>query len=240
MQNERGLSAAYVASGSNELRDSILGQRDATDRVVGDFRAFVAAHEGSLAPLARMHAADAKGLLAELDTARRGVTEVQRATGDVMGYYSRLNGALLAAADALVAEASAGELARMATAHLAFLHAKEETALERAEVAGALSPDGPTERQALQLASCIAARESYLRMFATTAPDDVLHLYSERSADPVFADAARLEQAVLARPAHRIDVAACFQAMTAKLEHLRDIERRSAATLLRHAAARGH
>jgi hypothetical protein len=239
-QNERGVCTAYVASGRRELRDAVLAQAEETDRMVAQLGAFLEGHAGRLGPLADARADAARGLLAELASMRNEIVGLQCATGTVIDYYTRINRALLTAADALVAGASEAELARLATAHLAFLHAKEEAALERAEVARAFAPAGRLETHPALLASSIAARESYLHTFATTASEDVLRAYRQQTADPAFAEAARLEQAVLAGPTQGADVAACFRAMAAKLERLRDVESCSAETLVRYSAAHGN
>src|SRR5262249_12302553 len=73
-----------------------------------------------------------------------------------------------------------------------------------------------------------------------TAPENVLRIYERHTADPAFAESARLEKAVLAGPTQGTDIAACFRVMAAKLDRLRDVETCSAATLLRSPAARGN
>jgi hypothetical protein len=145
-------------------------------------------------------------------------------------YYTQLSRALLAAGDGLVA---ASDATLIATAHLAFLHAKEEAALEQVEVASAAMP------QSLHsVAARVASREAYLRTFATTAPEPVLSEYRALMAEPACCEATGLERLMIHQaecPEEPMDVDTWCRSLGNIVERFRDLESRSAATLLQSA-----
>jgi hypothetical protein len=230
-QSERAITAAHLADRDGPSRAHLRAQWGATDGVLAAWGASLAASGDGLPALVRMHADAVHSLVTQLAPTRDGVQDRARELTEAVEYYTQLSRALLATVDGLVA---ASDAALVATAHLAFLHAKEEAALEQVEVASAVVPQ--------TLAHCVAARvasrEAYLRTFATTAPEPVLSEYRALMAEPACCEATGLERAV-------IDHAACLdvpldtdtwcRSLGSVVERFRDLETRSAATLLQSA-----
>ena len=230
-QSERAITAAHLTDRDGPSRAHLQAQWGATDGVLAAWGSSVAASGDSLSPLVRMHADAVRSLVTRLGTTRDGVQDRARELTEAVEYYTQISHALLATVDGLV---GASDAALVATAHLAFLHAKEEAALELVEVASTAVPQ--------TLAQCVAARvasrEAYLRTFATTASEPVLSEYRALMAEPACCEATGLERAMIDHPAgpdEPVDTDSWCRSLGNIVERFRDLESRSAATLLQSA-----
>jgi len=230
-QSERAITAAHLIDHDGPSRGHLQAQWGATDGVLSAWGSTLAASADSLPPLVQMHADAVRSLVTQLDATRDEVQDRAREVTEAVEYYTQLSRALLATADGLVA---ASDTALVATAHLAFLHAKEEAALEQVEVASTALPQN--------LAHCVAARvasrEAYLRTFATTAPEPVLSEYRALMAEPACCEATGLERAMIDHTAcldEPLDTDNWCRSLGNIVERFRDLETHSAATLLQSA-----
>jgi hypothetical protein len=227
LQSERALTAAHLAARQGAPTAHLEAQWGATDGVIGVWHALLVAHADLLPPLVHMHAGAVSSLLVQLEPTRRGVQVRVRETTETVDYYTQLARALLATLDGLVA---AAEAAPTMTAHLAFLHAKEEAAVEQLEVASAALLHNPAH----SVAAHIASREAYLRTFTTTATEPVLSEYRALMGEPPCWATPDLEQALIEHesPHEAADADAWYRTMARVFERFHDVESRSAATLL--------
>jgi hypothetical protein len=195
--------------------------------VFGVWHALLVAHGEILPALVHMHADAVKSLLVQLEPTRRGVQLRVRDVAETVDYYTQLAHALLATADSLGA---AAEGAATMTAHLAFLHAKEEAAVEQLEVVSAAVRHSPSH----SVAAHVASREAYLRTFATTAAEPVLSEYRALMGDPPCCEKPGLAHALIEHecPHDSADADAWYRTMAGIFERFHGVESRSAATLL--------
>ena len=227
LQSERVLNAAHLTARDGTPTAHFAAQWRATDDVLGVWGALLVANADLVPPLVRMHADAVDSLVTQLEPTRRGVQERLQDVGETVDYYTQLTHALLATVDGLVA---AAESAPTMTAHLAFLHAKEEAAVEQLEVASAAVRHGPSH----SVAARVASREAYLRTFATTATEPVLSEYRALMGGPPCHDTPGLEHALMEHecPHDTADAEAWYRTMASLFERFHDVESRSAATLL--------
>ena len=230
-QSERAITVAHLIDRDGPSRAHLEAQWGATDDVLTTWGAKLAGSAGTLPPLVRMHADAVGSLVKQLGTTRDGVQDRAREVPETVEYYTQLSHALLATGDGLV---GASDATLIATAHLAFLHAKEEAALEQVEVASAALP----QSLAHSVATRVASREAYLRTFATTAPEPVLSEYHALMAEPACCEATGLERVMIHQgecPEEPMDVDNWCRSLGNIVERFRDLESRSAATLLQSA-----
>ena len=231
LQSERALTTAHLTARDGTPTAHFEAQWRATEGVLGTWDTLLVTNADLVPPLVRMHADAVHSLVMQLEPTRRQVQE--RAQGRVrdlaetVDYYTQLTHALLATVDGLVAAADA---APTMTAHLAFLHAKEEAAVEQLEVASA------TIRQSLShsVAARVASRGAYLRTFATTAAEPVLSEYRALMGEPPCRETPGLEHALIEHecPHDNTDAEAWYRTMASLFERFRNVESRSAASLL--------
>jgi hypothetical protein len=222
LQSERALTAAHLTARHGTPTAHLEAQWRATDGVLGVWNALLIAHADLLPPLVSMHAEAVNSLVTQLDPMRSRALVRVREVAETVDYYTQLAHALLATVDGLVAV----EAATTMTAHLAFLHAKEEAAAEQLEVAAAA-------RQGLShsVAAHVASRTAYLRTFATTASEPVLSEYRALMGEPDCCESFEYER----HPEESADAEAWSRTLTTVFERFHDVESRSAETLLESA-----
>jgi nitrate/nitrite sensing protein len=227
LEQERGAAALYLASGGRKLGDELGRRRRATQPAIEAFRTFIREHEDTLPTSAREHGQEALRLLDRLDDVRHDAESLATDLGTMLRTYTQANRELLDAATAIPAATPDAASGRMAKGFLALLRARETAALEHAHLAYALESRSFEPELPMLLASLIAAQESLLDVFTATAPPEAIVAYRQRRSDPAFDRVARLERAALradrgAGPAVGADE--WYQAMSAKLARIREVE----------------
>jgi hypothetical protein len=223
-QRERGVSTLHVKSGRRLFAADLAAQRSRTDARARGAKELVASIGPTLFD-------DAPGALDRLDAATRDVAavrgEMERsvATPDrVLRAFSVLNAELLAAVDDGASHVSEGEVRCLAFASLALLHAKEKTGVERARLGAAFVGGGLDLSDRLALAELVAARTSYLHLYALTAPTPAAQMLRRVLAAPPAVEVRRIEDCVSTPEARTtIDAATWFSTITRKIEMLGDV-----------------
>jgi acyl carrier protein len=236
LQRERALMALVVGGG--RLGSGLDRQLARTDRALARVRTFLASSGTPAGNPTLVHLAAALELFARPESLRTGRAEPGRDVRTVIDCYSRVNARLLDAVAALVPAVPQDDLARSLEAYLAFVCAKEEAALEGAELAYALATDSFDAGHDLALTVLMAAERSSLTVFAATAPPDILVTYKDGTADPVFDEVAGFERKMFKRGSDepRVEASAWLAAVTAKLDRLKEIGDVQSRAIVAHVA----
>jgi hypothetical protein len=122
-----------------------------------------------------------------------------------------------------------------ALAWMALLHAKEKTGIERAQLASAFERDRYFDGQYQAVLGLIAARQSYLHLFAAAAPVSAEALMRARLESEVGGTVEQMERIALS---HReggfgVDAAAWFAIISRHIDLLADVEATVRVTLTR-------
>jgi hypothetical protein len=227
-QRERGRSALYTGSGGRLSAGELRDQWRATDE-----------RRMELASLRRRYSGRLPGsLTATLDTAdetltaavaiRRRVEALEIELNDVIEVYTRFNRALLIACDTLATDGVETALRPVALAWMALLHAKEKTGIVRAQLAGAFALDRfmDADSQHLVVSGLIAARRSYLHLFAAAAPRDAARLLEQSLASSEVVRAVEeMEKVALSRSdGFGIDPVDWFATATRSMDLLDEVD----------------
>jgi methyl-accepting chemotaxis protein len=224
-QRERGVSALHVKSGRRLFAADLAAQRARTDVRARGAKELVAQIGSTLFD-------DGPGALDRLGVATRDVVavrgEIERssATPDrVLSAFSFLNDELLAEIDDGAAHVSDGEVRCLAFASLALLHAKEKTGVERARLGAAFVTGELSLNDRLALAELVAARTSYLHVYAMSAPSPAAQMLRRVLAAPPAVEVRRIEDRLIAPDARAmtIDAATWYSTITSKIEMLGDV-----------------
>ncbi|MCW5893297.1 MAG: nitrate- and nitrite sensing domain-containing protein [bacterium] len=229
LQQERGLTCLELAAPAPALHRELTVQREATANAVDALGDFFARTETQLPDAVRAPAARALGALAQLDVVRR-LADAGAPLGRVIHAATWLDEQLVAVAASLASVTPDAEWGRIAKGYLALLRARESTALERAELAGAAATGTLAPGQDAVLAALLAAQRAFLTLFAESAAASV---------DLPLDEAERVESLVLEHPAPRtfpVDRDTWNRAMAGKLACLRALEDVQLAALRQRAA----
>jgi methyl-accepting chemotaxis protein len=240
-QRERGMTAVFVASGGDSFKAELVAQRADTDLRVEELRAAVA-HERStldastIEDLERVEAA-----LAKLPGIRASASNLSGDAASFIAYYTALNAGLLTAVADVGQRSGDGDLARLSSAYLLALEAKEKAGIERAEVSSVLARRAFLPGQAATIASLIGAQQTLIEHAVDLAPGELAQALRAETSGAAFQRVAELERGVLeARTAADFPVEAkvWFEAATARIAALKGVEDALSGQL--HATADAH
>jgi hypothetical protein len=179
LQAERGMSAAYIASGGKLYATELGPKRGATDEKAAAFTAFL----GETDP--RAYGATFGGLI---ENARNGLDRLPAFRGRVskqavavpqmLAFYTGTIGSLLESVSWVSLISSDSEITKMATAYSSLLWAKENAGLERAVLSNIFA--GKTGAKTLgKFTTVVTLQTNYLKDFTSLASDDLMATYRE-------------------------------------------------------------
>jgi len=224
-QKERGSSSVFLSSKGAKFSEQVKTQRAATDKVrlrfvevLEDQRSYWPSHVVATLEMANSS-------LRDIESRRREISAMEITPAEEMAYYTVLNERLLESIGTLVANTADVSLRGTATAYLYFLHAKEKTGIERAQLSNVFGTDAFGSGQLALVAGLIASQSAYLNIFAKLAPPTLYAAYEAQMNDPAVAEVHRMEQVALGRTTgFGIDSAIWFATMTKKIELLKKVE----------------
>jgi HAMP domain-containing protein len=229
-----------MSSKGTKFGDKLLLQRKSTDERIRKLGELGGDRAKTLPIEIRGHLEKAESSLAELATKREAASSLAVAPKEIIDYYTGLNKQLLSSIGSIASRSSNAELGRLSVAYLAFLHAKEKTGIERAQLSNVFGTNQFALGQFSTVAGLISAQESYLEVFASLVNPEILTLYRERMAAPAVAEVARMEQVARDRAAtgdFGIQSTDWFATMTEKIDLLKAVEDALSATVVNRANA---
>jgi methyl-accepting chemotaxis protein len=222
-QRERGETAVLLGSDGQRFAAELAAQRAQTDCWIADLESYATAAGGLPGTVAaRMD------LLRDLTVA----VAVPRAAADgggaspnaVIEAYNDLNARLLEIVDAIATDAPE-RLRVLGVAFASLMWAKENTGRERAQLAVAFGRDRFAPGQIFTVGALFGAQESFLRLFSTVAPPDIVNELRERLAEPQLGEVRRLEAIALsgADGGFGVDPTHWFEAITRKVDAIGEV-----------------
>jgi methyl-accepting chemotaxis protein len=114
-----------------------------------------------------------------------------------------------------------------ATAYLYFLHAKEKTGLERAQLSNVFGTGSFASGQLALVAGLIASQDAYLNVFAKLAPPPLSHAYATQMNTAAPLEVRKMEQIALGHSSgFGIDSSTWFITISKKIELMKGVEDR--------------
>ncbi len=238
-QKERGATALYVSSGGEKFVEELPAQHNTMDGPREELTSYVAQTGDQLPAEVMSRLQPALDKLADVDARRQTALNLQAPAGELIGWYTSMNGDLLDAVAATASGTSNAELRNDVLVYVTFLNAKERSGIERAQLSSVFASDGFGPGQYGAVVSLIATQTAYLALVEDTANPEVLAFFQERQADPVVAEVAAFESIALntdvADPAFDgfgVQPELWFDTMTQRIGLLKQIENFQAESIL--------
>lgn len=225
-QRERGRSSQFMTAKGAKFGPELREQRTATDRQVAALTDFVADEGQQLSGEGRAVAQDAVASLSSLADLRSRADTAFDSRAGVVADYTSVNTRLLQAVAGAARRSRDADTALRLSGYVAFLRAKEDMGLERAQLANAFASDKFADGQHLAVAALVARRDGFLATFVSVAPPDVVAQWEAAHGQPAFAKATTMEQIALTTPAggFSIDSAAWFGTATEAIDLMKGVE----------------
>lgn len=226
-QVERGTSSLFLSSGGRLFGDELRKTWRNTDSRRQEFHRLCDRRVSGVAPTLLRRLERAGAMLDEIEARRSEVAFLGTTPAQVIDRYTAVNAELLAVIDSLASSGRVdGTLQPTALAWMVLLHAMEKTGIERAQLSAAFTWDRFADGQHAAVAGLIAARESYLHVFAAAAPRPANELLRDTLRSDVESAVSEMERVALG---HReggfgIDPADWFASMTRKMDLLGQVE----------------
>jgi methyl-accepting chemotaxis protein len=225
-QRERGISSLYAASGGRLFGDELVAQWRTTERRCRDLLAFQSRYADRLPSAVAGQLHRAQDLLDNVVASRARIEKLKMLPTELIESYTRMNRELLRVVDSLLVTVADPLQRPTALAWIALLYAKEKTGIERAQLVSAFERDRFFDGQYQSLLGLIAARESYLHLFAAAAPPPAGDLMHEKMESDAANTVQQMERIALA---HRqggfgVDPTDWFTAISLQMDLLGDVE----------------
>src|SRR6185436_8800135 len=169
-QKERGSSSVFLSSNGSKFAEQVLAQRRLTDQVRLRFVELIEEQRAHWPPRVVAALELANSTLRDIESRRRQISALEISPAEEMGFYTEMNERLLESLGSLVANTADVSLRGTTTAYLYFLHAKEKTGIERAQLSNVFGTDAFGSGQLALVAGLIASQAAYLNIFAKLAP----------------------------------------------------------------------
>lgn len=235
IQKERGTTALFLGSQGARSATELKQQRAVTDEKINELQAALQDIEAGLYGGALQAAMDeALGRIESLPEKRAQVDNLQIAGADSFDYYTGVISPLLDGASQVAALSRESEVARQASTYLMLLQAKERAGRERAILSGAFSAGQFSQDQFNQFQANAAEQDTYLGLFLDSATDEQQSFYHSRVTGREVDETAHMKaEALDAGPETSLglDADAWFEAATARINLLKEVEDRLAEDL---------
>jgi len=240
-QKERGTTAMFLAQPDDRFAGRLRQQRALTDQALQQLRRQADATHAE--PEVQQRIEKALAHLDGLAGMRNAVDQREDASKGAIGWYTKGNNLLLDSVESLGTIPDDGELSRQATAYLSLLRGKEKEGIKRAQLSRVFTADAVTPQKLGLLSRLAQQNEDGLHAFLYLTTPELSAAARQALDSPEFAHVAELQQPVLSGATSQgfgIAPDTWFDAATAKINLLAELESRQAKSLQATATANRH
>ena len=227
LQTERGMSSLYITSHGKKFAEEITQQRTSTDSKLKAFKSFI--NDFTLTSSQSL-SADLNTLSAhmdELDSVRKGVSNLSITPKTAIDYFSNLNAEFLQIIAHLPQLSSNAEISSKLVAYSNFLKGKERSGIERAVLSSTFANNGFLQGMYEKLIALISAQDVYMEVFFASAPHEYINLFKEKAKDTAFIETQKMRATSLnenGKGPFEVDPGYWFKMQTEKINLLKQVE----------------
>lgn len=233
LQRERGRSAGYLGSKGTAFVAELKTQRAATDAALAQLdellRTFDAARFG---PAFATKLAAGLAEVRKISATRDAISTLELSGADSAAFYTVTIARLLDVIVAMSHLSRDADIANGISCYVNFLQGKEQAGIERAALTAVFTADAFTPETFRRFSSVAAAQATYFRVFESFASDEQRRFFASRVAGGVADTVSRLREKAAANAAtghFGVTANEWFEASTARIDQLKEVEDRLAA-----------
>ncbi len=239
LQTERGMTSGYLGSNGKKYRSELLSQRAQVDSMVRVAKESLSMYStNSFGPEFSTSLAQAVNGFDGLAAARTRISSLDVSVDEGVGYYTKLNDALLSLIGFTAKLSTISEINSSASAYVNFLLAKEQAGKERAVLVGLLAAKaqaasmGPLSEYQLDKAqfakfsNLVTAQKTYTKIFMMYATPLMRDQYQRSANDPAIRTVQNLRDrstTYLQESGSPVDPEIWFSAATQRIDLLKTI-----------------
>jgi methyl-accepting chemotaxis protein len=228
LQRERGRSAVFVGRKGAKFAAELPAQQQVTDAAVAKFQTLRAGLD-RLDLGSSFDAALKKSLAAleQLPGKRTAIKTFAISAPESTAYFTQTISSLLDVVSIMSRQVHDAQIANGIACYVSFVQAKEQAGIERALLSGVFSADKFSGDGFNRVTQAIAAQDTFLHVFEGLALPSQKKAYVDAVRGPAVDTAARMRQTALDKALageFGIDSSAWFDAITAKIDLMKNVE----------------
>ena len=235
-QKERGMTAGYIGSKGKKFSDALKKQKLLSKEKFNDFKVLYDKTDLSSHPKAFTQALKTTiAIYQGLPDIRKRVISNTIKVGEAIGYYTKMNNAMLECVAQTIHIAKGGFCVRNLNSFYAFLMAKERAGIERAILANTFALNHFAKGMKEKLVRIISEQDSLLTNFKANALPKVLQYFETKKQSEIFKQVNEMRHIALSAEGiggFRVDPKKWFQAMTTKINALKAIQKHIETTII--------
>ncbi|MDX1693382.1 MAG: nitrate- and nitrite sensing domain-containing protein [Ketobacteraceae bacterium] len=235
LQNERGMTAGYVASGGQAFASELEQQRGETEQSFKLLRTFIDDNNQILQDAGYLVLIEgALNRMAQRDSIRSSVDSLSFSVDKAVQYYTAVTTGFLDAVSDLGERSPNGQMANSMIAYVSLLSAKELLGVERAILNGAFTKNDISDAEMTRLSRTVTLIEYNLAQFVEYSTEKMTDAFKRLYRGAAIDDTLAMRQTVFDKEEQGnfdIDPALWFKKQSEKIDILKEIEDIMAATL---------
>ena len=241
-QKERGMTAGFLGSQGQKFGDRLPAQREETDKRIAALKDFLDHSKADKAdPALTQELQNALSGFGTISAIRQQTDSLTLAAPEAIAFYTGAIGRFLGTIPLIARTTPNAGTMRALTAYYNFVEAKERMGIERAVLNNAFANDRFAPGMRRKFVQNLSEQSSFLNNFKLFSDPQAASFYEEKMKTPVVAEVTGMEQAVLGKLKEEIEegfgvnAERWFDAMTGKIDLMKEIETHLADTLVAHA-----
>ena len=229
LQKERGVSAVYIGSGGNKMKDILDDNKRNTDSASSSFQQYMASFDAKQYGLEfSQKVYSVQSQLHELSAKRTAVAGLSLTKEETISYYTTLIGNFIKSIEHVALLANHPEISANAHAMVSFISAKELAGIERANLCGIAAANKAVDTRSLS--NWIAAwkgQEVLLNKFESLASQEAISFYKSNHSGRIAEKVSEIRNLVLEKANEGnfgITGDEVYEAATQRIDILKNIE----------------
>ena len=241
-QKERGMTAGFLGSQGKKFGDRLPAQRAETDARITALKDFLNHSRADKAdPALTQELQNALSGFGAISAIRQQADSLTLAAPEAIAFYTGAIGRFLGTIPLIARTTPNAETMRALTAYYNFVEAKERMGIERAVLNNTFANDRFAPGMRRKFVQNLSEQSSFLNNFKVFSEQQAVAFYDEKMKTPVVAEVMGMEQTVLGKLKEEIEegfgvnAERWFDAMTGKIDLMKEIETHLADALVAHA-----
>lgn len=227
-QKERGNTGGFLGSAGTAFVTELINQRKETDKKITALNALLS--EQDLSNFGNEFNGlvnNATNTLEKIDSKREGISAMNLSAAQAIGYYTGMNTEFLNIITYVAKLSTNAEISTIISAYANFLLGKERAGVERAVMSNTFAVDNFEPGIFDRFSTLVTEQDTYNRVFLSFANADQKAFFEDKMSSAVVKEVQKMRDVAIAQAAHGqfgIDASYWSNAITAKINHLKQVE----------------